>query len=84
LFYVKDREHTVKKRFAIFPSPAGLSLTKISVAGNNLYKTSLFPPRESLVSDNPARDGKIVTFFCNVLLLNQIIIEKNNDGTTER
>jgi hypothetical protein len=63
LFYVKDREHTVKKRFAIFPSPAGLSLTKLSVAGNNLYKTSLFPPRESLVSDNPARDGKIVTFL---------------------
>jgi hypothetical protein len=25
-----------KKRFAIFPSPAGMSLTKLSLAGNNL------------------------------------------------
>jgi hypothetical protein len=35
----------------IFPSPAGMSLTKLSLGGNNLYMTSLFPPRESLVSD---------------------------------
>jgi hypothetical protein len=25
-----------KKRFAIFPSPAGMSLTKLSLDGNNL------------------------------------------------
>jgi hypothetical protein len=25
-----------KKRFAIFPSPAGMSLTKLSLAGDNL------------------------------------------------
>jgi hypothetical protein len=25
-----------KKRLAIFPSPAGMSLTKLSLAGNNL------------------------------------------------
>jgi hypothetical protein len=30
-----------KKRFAIFPSPAGMSLTKLSLAGNNLIKISL-------------------------------------------
>ncbi len=43
-----------KKRFSIFPSPAGISLTKLSLGGNNLYMTSLFLPRESLVSDIPA------------------------------
>jgi len=28
--------YTVKKRLAIFPSPAGMSLTKRALAGNNL------------------------------------------------
>ncbi len=28
--------YTVKKRLAIFPSPAGMSLTKLSLARNNL------------------------------------------------
>jgi hypothetical protein len=36
-----------------------MSLTKLSLGGNNLYMTSLFPPRESLVSDIPAGDGNI-------------------------
>jgi hypothetical protein len=27
---------TVNKRFAVFPSPAGMSLTKLSLAGKNL------------------------------------------------
>ncbi len=40
-----------KKSFLIFPSPAVMSLTKLSRGGNNLYITSLFPPRESLVSE---------------------------------
>jgi hypothetical protein len=40
-----------KKSFSIFPSAAGMSLTKLSLGRNNLYLTSLFPPRESLVSD---------------------------------
>jgi hypothetical protein len=31
-----DRVHTAKKRLAVFPSPAGMSLTKLSLAGNNL------------------------------------------------
>jgi hypothetical protein len=39
--------YTVKKRLTIFPPPAGMSLTK----------PSLFPPRESLVSDILAGDG---------------------------
>jgi hypothetical protein len=36
----KDHERTgllhCKKRFAIFPSPAGMPLTKLSLDGNNL------------------------------------------------
>jgi hypothetical protein len=52
-----------KKGLAVFPSPAGMSLTKLSLGGKNLYKTSLFPPRESLVSDIPAGDGKMANLF---------------------
>jgi len=48
-----------KKRLAIFPSPAGMSLTTLSLAGNHLYMTSLFPPRERLVSDILVGDGKL-------------------------
>ncbi len=55
-----------KKSFAIFPSPSGMSLTRLSLGGNNLYMTSLFPPRESLVSDIPAGDGNIEKFFYGV------------------
>ncbi len=33
----------VKKRLAVFPSPAGMSLTKLSLAGNNLM---ISDPRE--------------------------------------
>ncbi len=53
---------------ATFSSPAGMSLTKLSLAGNNI----IIPARESLVSDIPAGDGKIVNPFlqCTVILLN--------------
>ncbi len=54
--------YTVKKRLAIFPSPAGMSLTKLSLAG--IIK--LFLSRESLVSDIPAGDGKIAYLFYSV------------------
>jgi hypothetical protein len=40
-----------------------MSLTKLSLDVNNLYMTSLFPPRESLVSDIPAGDGNIERYF---------------------
>jgi hypothetical protein len=57
-------ERTIKKLFDIpVPSPARMSLTQISLGGNNLYMTSLFPPRESLVSDIPAGDGNIEKLF---------------------
>ncbi len=51
-----------KKGFSIFPSPAGMSLTKLSLGENNdvIYK---FPPRESLVSNIPAGDGNIEKLF---------------------
>jgi hypothetical protein len=52
-----------KKRFVIFPFPAGMSLTKLCLGGNNDVIYKLFPPRESLASDIPAGDGKIVNHF---------------------
>jgi len=55
-----------KKRLAIFLSPAGMSLTKLFLGRNNLYMTSLFPPRESLVSDILAGDGKLANPFYSV------------------
>jgi hypothetical protein len=57
---LKEQLHC-KKRLAVFPSPAGVSLTKLSLAGNNL-----FPARETLVSDIPAGDGENDNFLqCN-------------------
>jgi hypothetical protein len=46
-----------------------MSLTKLSLGGNILYMTSLFPYRESFVSDIPAGDGNIEKLFllCTVL-----------------
>ncbi len=46
----------------IFPSPAGMSLSKLSLAG--IIK--VFPARESLVSRNPDGDGKNENFFYSV------------------
>jgi hypothetical protein len=43
-----------KKRLAVFPSREGMSLTKLSLAGNNL-------------SDIPAKDGKTANLFYSVL-----------------
>jgi hypothetical protein len=44
-----------KKRFAIFPSPAWMLITKLSLA------------RESLVCDIPAGEGKIAHLFYSVV-----------------
>jgi hypothetical protein len=49
-----------KKRFTSFPSPAGMSLTKLPLGRNNSVMTSLFPPRESLVVTSRLGTG---TFF---------------------
>ncbi len=51
--------YTVKKDFSIFPFPAGMSLTKLSLGGNNNVIYKLFPSSESLVSNIPAGEGNI-------------------------
>ncbi len=43
-----------KKSFSIFPSAARMSLTKLSLGGNNDIIYKLFPPRERLLCDIPA------------------------------
>jgi hypothetical protein len=62
-----------KKRFTSFPSPAGMSLTKLPLGRNNSVMTSLFPPRESLVvthhgrrkfkDTNPLMSSSLVILF---------------------
>ncbi len=53
-----------KNSFSIFPSRAGMSQTKSPWAEIiYLWVTSLFPLRESLVSDIPARDGNMEKLF---------------------
>ncbi len=54
--------HTVKKVHE-FPSPAGMSLTKLPLGRNNSVMTSLFPPRESLVVTSRLGTGNSRTFF---------------------
>jgi hypothetical protein len=54
-------QYTVKK-IIVFPVPAGMSLTKLSLAG--IIK--LFSARESFVSDIPAGDGKNYNIFYSV------------------
>ncbi len=52
-----------KKSFSMFPSPARMSLTKLSLSGNNDVIYKLISSRESLVSDIPAGDGNIEKHF---------------------
>ncbi len=59
-----------KKELAVFPSPAGMSLIKLFLGGNNL----VFSRPESLVSDILAGDGKMANSFlqcrntCNIAI----------------
>jgi hypothetical protein len=52
-----------KKRFTSFPSPDGMSLTKLPLGRNNSVMTSLFSPRESLVVTSRLGTGNSRTFF---------------------
>jgi hypothetical protein len=70
-----------QKRLAIFPTSAGMSLTKLSLAGSNF---KVFTARESLFSDIPAGDGKIYNLILqcrganlrsNVLHIHQIVLK---------
>ncbi len=59
--------YTVKKAFRYSrPHAAGMSLAKLFLGRNNDVIDKLFPPRESLVSDIPAGDRKIVKLFYGV------------------
>ncbi len=51
------------KRFTSFPSPAGMSLTKLPLDWNNSVMTSLLPHRESLVVTSRLGTGNSRTFF---------------------
>ncbi len=55
-----------KKRFAIFPSPAGMSLIELSLDGNNL----IIPAQGEFVHLNPipSGDGKIVNLFLQCIV----------------
>jgi hypothetical protein len=59
-------EYGLLKSFSIFPSPAGMSLIKLSHGGNNDVIYKLFPLRESLISDIPAGVGNIEQLFLMV------------------
>jgi hypothetical protein len=70
-----------KKRFTSYPSPAGMSLTKLPLGRNNSVLTSLFPPRESLVVTSRLATGNSRNFFlrcigklCRPLCLNKVYI----------
>ncbi len=55
-----------------------MSLTKLSLGGNNDVLYKLIPPRQSLVSDITAGYGKIEMFLYGVhcsLLLNDVTYE---------
>ncbi len=60
-----------KKRLAVLPSLARMSLTELSQEGNNyiIKLTKLSPARNSLVSDIPAGDGKTANLFLQCVVI---------------
>jgi hypothetical protein len=62
---IRKATYTVK-RFTSFPSPAGMSQTKLPLGRNISVMTSLFPPRESLVVTSRLGAGNSRTFFYGV------------------
>ncbi len=63
IFYPQFLPLHRKKKVRAFPVPSRDVTTKLSLGGNNDDITELFLPRGSLVSDNPAGDGKLVNYF---------------------
>ncbi len=53
-----------KKKLAVFPTPAGMSLIKLSLGGKNL----IISVQGELVSDIPAGDGKTANHFLKCTL----------------
>jgi hypothetical protein len=62
-----------KKRFTSFPSPAGMSLTKLPLGRSNSVMTSLFPPRESLVVTSRQGTGNSRTFFLQCMYKTHVV-----------
>jgi hypothetical protein len=63
--FIQDKDYpscysTLKKRVSHFPVPSR-DVTDQTLSGRE--KTKLFPPRKSLISDIPARDGKTANSF---------------------
>jgi hypothetical protein len=56
--------YTVKKRLATFPSPAGMSLTKLYLCGNNL----IIPAQGEFDKWHPAGDGNVSNLFLRCTL----------------
>jgi hypothetical protein len=63
---VGDKLHC-KKGFAIFPSVLSRGVSNQTLPGRDVTNQTL-PGQESLVSDIPAGDGKIASFFYSVLI----------------
>jgi hypothetical protein len=63
LIFEGEKCNTVhcKKELANFPSPAGMSLTKLSLVVNNQII-----PGQGELSDIPAGDGKMANLFYSV------------------
>jgi hypothetical protein len=69
---IVEVRYTVKKSFLIFPSPAGMSLTELSLGGNWDVIYKLFLPRQSLESDIPAGGGNIEKLFLQCSYVSQM------------
>ncbi len=72
-----------KKRFTSFPSPAGMSLTKLHLGRNNSVMTSLFPPRESLVVTSRLGTGNSRTFFLRCMKLTPPIVRHAQESLSQ-
>ncbi len=68
--------YTIKKTVREFPVPSRDVTTKLSLGGNNDVITELFLPRESLVSDIPAGDGKLVNLFLRCMAIQKFLADK--------
>jgi hypothetical protein len=74
-----EEEYTVRKGSQSFPSPAGMSLTKLPLGRNNSIMTSLFPPTESLEVTSRLGTGNSRSFFYGVLSwVDESVIAKQN------
>jgi hypothetical protein len=60
--------YTVKKCLPFFPSPAGMSLTKLSLAGNHL----IIPRQGDWLGHIPAGDGKVESIFLQCMIWKEL------------